>query len=464
MKEEKKIEKDVILINKMCTGSYTINNIGHEIINYFKANDENVYIYISPYGSMDKKYDNRIKTIFLTSALSNHKIEIIAKIDNPEQEILFKESNKKESIQIHKEQVEKYQNVLYGGKNLEEIFVNNYKNQESIHITFKTKAKNMKKPKKGMHIFIVNEKYYYIYKNKNDENCIYIPIKEEIASSSLKQYFEKIRNSKSYNEIGKYLKDIYWENFNPEEITDKSIENDEKINFLQLIEKEDEEQIYTNMIWYWFSRENIFNKFLEFIKLDKLIDNYDINKEKVVKGGRTDILALGEKNIIVIENKILSGINGREEDKNDNVLKTQLSKYIIGIKKKQSDLEFFKKEEKDKNKKDERVIKGLIFIPDYRNSDFNVEIDNIKKESKYEKEYIKNYYDIILYSKLYDFFKQDSIKNIMLEDLYGKKYYNDFLNALEVQKQNNISDKNKIEMKRKFIYAIKQARDNKKQN
>ena len=87
-------ENGVILINRMCTGTYTINNIGHEIINYFKANDGMVYIYISPYGSMSSKHDNKIDTILLTSSLSNHKIEIIAKIDNPKQEILFKEVEK----------------------------------------------------------------------------------------------------------------------------------------------------------------------------------------------------------------------------------------------------------------------------------------------------------------------------------------------------------------------------------
>ena len=91
----------------MCTGTYTINNIGHEIINYFKASDGNVYIYISPYGSMSKKYDNRIKTILLTSSLSNHKIEIIAKIDEPVQEIIFKENENKKTSEIHKEQVKK---------------------------------------------------------------------------------------------------------------------------------------------------------------------------------------------------------------------------------------------------------------------------------------------------------------------------------------------------------------------
>ena len=41
------MSKDVILINKMCTGSFTISNIGHEIINYFKDDNGDNYIYTS---------------------------------------------------------------------------------------------------------------------------------------------------------------------------------------------------------------------------------------------------------------------------------------------------------------------------------------------------------------------------------------------------------------------------------
>lgn len=454
-KNNKNNEKDVILINRMCTGTYTINNIGHEIINYFKASDGNIYIYISPYGTMDKKYDNRIKTILLTSSLSNHKIEIIAKIDEPTQEILFKENKNIEPTEIHRNQVKKYENVLYGGKTLEEIFKYNYKNEEAIHITFKTTPKNMKKPKNGKHIYITDDESYK--KLENTKNCKYIIIKKNLASSSLKQYFEQVRDKDDYNIITKSLEEEEWEDFNPEEIPEKITEDDEKINFLQLIEKEDEEQIYTNMIWYWFSRKGIFNKFLEFIDYSDFIDNYDIQKEKVVQGGRTDILALGEKYIIVIENKIMSGINGIEnegniEQKYGIYKRTQLSQYIIGIKEKQEERKFFNKEERDKKIPDHRIIKGLIFIPDYRVDDFNNEIHKYKED-----DIIEEYYKIIKYSELYEFFNKTDIKKIMSNDLYGKKYYSDFLSEIELQKQSNLSEKNRIEMRRKFIHAIKYA-------
>ena len=454
-KNNKNNEKDVILINRMCTGTYTINNIGHEIINYFKASDGNIYIYISPYGTMDKKYDNRIKTILLTSSLSNHKIEIIAKIDEPTQEILFKENKNIEPTEIHRNQVKKYENVLYCGKTLEEIFKYNYKNEEAIHITFKTTPKNMKKPKNGKHIYITDDESYK--KLENTKNCKYIIIKKNLASSSLKQYFEQVRDKDDYNIITNCLEEEEWEDFNPEEITERITEEDEKINFLQLIEKEDEEQIYTNLIWYWFSRKGIFNKFLEFIGHRDLIDKYDIQKEKVVQGGRTDILALGEKNIIVIENKIMSGINGIEDEKNveqkDGIYKrTQLSKYIIGIKEKQEEGKLFNKEEQDKKTQDKKIIKGFIFIPDYRVDDFNNEIHKFKED-----DILKEYYEIIKYTDLYNFFNRMDIQELMLNDLYGKKYYLDFLRGIEFQKQSNLSEKNRIEMKRKFIHAIKYA-------
>ena len=70
MNNNEKEEKNVILINKMYTGSYLDdndgNNIGHEIINFFKADDGNNYIYITPYGKANN--GDNIKYILLTDA------------------------------------------------------------------------------------------------------------------------------------------------------------------------------------------------------------------------------------------------------------------------------------------------------------------------------------------------------------------------------------------------------------
>ena len=51
MKEEGIMEKGRILLNIMYTGKYIseYNKIGHEIINLFKADDGNNYIYVTPF-------------------------------------------------------------------------------------------------------------------------------------------------------------------------------------------------------------------------------------------------------------------------------------------------------------------------------------------------------------------------------------------------------------------------------
>lgn len=56
-----------ILLNKMYTGSFTTTaiDIGHEIINFFKTDEGENYVYVVPYGGMDKKHNDQISHILL---------------------------------------------------------------------------------------------------------------------------------------------------------------------------------------------------------------------------------------------------------------------------------------------------------------------------------------------------------------------------------------------------------------
>ena len=75
-------EKDTILINIMYTGDYTNKNIGHEIINLYKTDEGENYIYISPYGKLaDDKY-GRVSTVLLARPAEKGQLEIIAKADD----------------------------------------------------------------------------------------------------------------------------------------------------------------------------------------------------------------------------------------------------------------------------------------------------------------------------------------------------------------------------------------------
>ena len=177
--------------------------------------------------------------------------------------------------------------------------------------------------------------------------------------------------------------------------------------------------------------------------LDKFIkeklnieDEFELKKEKSLKHGRMDLFAISKDKAIIIENKIQSGLNGIDKDEGTS----QLKNYIEGINK--------------DYKIDENKIYGVIFIPDY-----NVNFLN-KEMQKHEKKEIIKYYTPITYSELFEFFNRKEIIRMLKKDLYFNGYYEDFLRCIKNHTFSNISEKNKTEMERKFIYAIKKALEN----
>ena len=62
----------------MYVGRFLENNIGHEVINLFKDDNSSNYIYINPYGQLDKKH-NEIESILLVRGINATTVEIIAK-------------------------------------------------------------------------------------------------------------------------------------------------------------------------------------------------------------------------------------------------------------------------------------------------------------------------------------------------------------------------------------------------
>ncbi len=76
--KEKNEDKEV-LINTVFTGDYTNENIGHEIINMYKTNKNENYIYISPWGTVAKENYNKIKEVIFVRAAGKNKLEIIGK-------------------------------------------------------------------------------------------------------------------------------------------------------------------------------------------------------------------------------------------------------------------------------------------------------------------------------------------------------------------------------------------------
>jgi hypothetical protein len=204
--------------------------------------------------------------------------------------------------------------------------------------------------------------------------------------------------------------------------------NFDTCNFLSAIRKEDDEVIFSNLFAYYFTNFKEFTiKFYDKygISLNK---NYKVSREK----NRTDIEIEDERNLIIIENKIKSGImkyKKSEKDSNNIEFETQLEKnYKVA-------------NERELEDKSNRGIKCFIFLPDY---------SLIKEEDcKFHYSNEEIVYTQVRYSEIYKLFEANRIED---------KYYDDFMKALS--KHSSVYDNNMFEeMQRRFFKKIQETKE-----
>lgn len=441
--DNENVEKDTILIAKMYTGSYVnrrFNNIGHEIINFIKPdNKDEIYGYITHDGKIGNKYKKRIKTILFISNARNGKAKIIAKVEKP-------------TILTENECKEKQEKIKYGSKTLADIMeqcaIDNY----GRYITYKCNEKNIQFAKEGKYIDVQNL-------NKKDNQCVipYLHTKT-YKSKADKKVYDKIINKVIENE------EIWEDNKNSKikRITERDKEEhrnfgDNNSSFMDLVQAEYNEEIISNMLKYYFEKENVFKRFMnklaenKELKMEKINigENIKLYREKYVKiskegsneQGRIDLFIEDEinKNVIVIENKIESRIHGKAYE-DGKTQKSQLEVYYDWV-------YSFKEDGNEEEKYKNYNKKFLIFVPNYRKNEIDDELEQYYKKQKDNK--IQEEYKIITYSEIYNFFKDSS--NLKFEENSREYYYfQDFLNVLSIHKT-----KSNYEMiRRRFINAI----------
>lgn len=262
------------------------------------------------------------------------------------------------------------------------------------------------------------------------------------------------------------------EKFVPDNKKDES--NSTSQTFINLIRKEDDEVIFSNILWQLFAENKaIFGEFARNkLGIKDFKDNFILEKREL---HNIDLLIHDDKNLIVIENKIKSGINGLIFDKNDrnklwsrtssgefefkeiNDKKSkwvsQLSKYyniVNGIDEKtpkSKDDEMPKddnSETEDENKNLKNQWNG------YDNKRFYLLVANYNNLNK---SYLEKYwrgkeYTIVRYSKLYEYYKKKEFK------IFGTNFYNkDILKALEKHTKNK-DNSYEEEMYRRFAETI----------
>ena len=144
-----------IILNKMYTGGYLESgeNIGHEIINLYKADNDCNYVYVNAYGWIAKEWDHKISEILLVRMINNATLEILG-VASDLQQILCEYDYKKEDVFFKKKKKYVHENgIKYGSVYLDEIMKGNrdevqYKPQL---VTFR--AGSVRRPSKTIYLY-----------------------------------------------------------------------------------------------------------------------------------------------------------------------------------------------------------------------------------------------------------------------------------------------------------------------
>ena len=313
---------EAIILNKIFEGSWNTieGNISHEIIDFVLTDFGEQYIYNTPGGHCPEliyikgetpqdKETHEAQYMLLTSVAKGGAFDILYCIEL-EKKLHCYSNCKKDLGKIRKDIIDniiKKNTIEYGGKPLHEIYG---ADDESLLVTFKAKA--IKKAKGIIHIDGLT---YNFQRNKGY-------IKGDGATEN------------DYKKIENLIKDSsLWDSFTLQKISSVTVNNTKKLTFLDLIMKKESEELYTNILYSVLSHDDLLERFCQkFKNPTETLDTsakYNVNRETKIVDGRMDICASNGVQNIVIENKILSGLNGIKKNST-----TQLSTYYNGFAKK----------------------------------------------------------------------------------------------------------------------------------
>ena len=336
MSKEKSIP---IVINRMFTGDKYLNdsgneNIGHEIINLFKADDKNNYIYFCDSGKYNSSEYQLPKYSFQVRPAGERLLEIvnIAEIDN------------KAVIDVSK--------ITYGEIELEKIFADNEKQEENkqrleTFVTFK--ASKVIKPLSPQYIayaghigqipdclncaFKVNEHLRnYITPSENDFIILDSFAQKAFSGTS---NWTKVDDTVAVSQAG----------YKEPRVTPGDIYG---ISNLELP--------YSNAFKFFIEKypqllSGIFGRICSYFNTHP---NYQITKIEREWNNIDILIVVDNELVIVIENKIFSDLNGKEVGKETS----QLDKYENVI--------------NDEYKGDKYTKIFVLLLPDHN----NINIDN----------------------------------------------------------------------------------------
>lgn len=450
MAKEANNKKNVIVLNAMYSGEYLNDNLGHEIINLFKSDNQiNIdgqkyqnFIYLNPYGNFNSSYKGRIKDMLMViSVPKKNMFEVVGKatdlVDiftpvtgfNPklDDEKTPQQQNAEEIVRSSQE--DKIKGLTYGGKSLLELFDKD--KQQAIFVTFA--AKSVCRPKKRL--FIAFDKGGE-YRNSVDETDMRVEVtltSQDIGRQPQKQYFDRLDEGEQNDAklLDKLLNGDYW--LSTEESTSTvskgeacKLRKDSLINICRI---EDNELAFSNAFAFYIQRYPHF--FAELLGFDK--DNFSIERE----WNHIDIYIKSGDRRIIVENKIHSGINYNQADKDYNVKITE------GDKERSQLYRYWESAKEDVGEINKENISGFLLCPEYKLADL---------ESEKSSKIFGENYTIISYTEIYN-----ALWNTPEYNEDGNYNFRDFVDALYKHRLDSVPKVKYLEMRDQFITRINNA-------
>ena len=309
--------KSEIVLNRLFAGSFLDDNIGHEIVNMYKADNGANYLYIQPYGTYHMAHAGKIGYVLLVRGISGKQTVEVLGLATGLTEMYDPSLTPTEMREQHKQDIAKEQ-VSYGRRSILDIFDRSKEKDEIQPVYLSMKAEKVMRPAR---------KVYIVYKGGkgvDDPDAVIVRLENtNQAKCSLKQYFTE--NDGDYERIKALIdkKDLW--TIDTQKVEDNPQVEIEEDSFWNVCGIEDYELAWSSALAYFMRKypELIVDFAKEVLRTD-VKPFYQVERET----DNVDILLENDEEIVVIENKITSKINGIQI-KDDKLVGTQLMKYYL---------------------------------------------------------------------------------------------------------------------------------------
>ena len=408
-----------IIINKMYVGAYLSegDNIGHEIINLYKADDGKNYIYLNSQGTIDLSHGKNRITVLLVRKFATKTYKVLAKAEGVT--ILDFADSRLPREERYKGQVAL--GLTYGGISLVDLFNENsyhgsLEDEKNAYTTFV--ADKVIKPK--IQIYITDDA------SASGDNTFFIRTNKGFGKQTLREFYDENEKPDSFVDLNQIIENKeLWEDVNTTQAISElpKLQKDPYFNFLKIIKNEDNELAFSNMFAYFFNlNREAFSRFANDVLHIEMQTDFTIEREKK----NIDLLISDINNAVVIENKIKSSING-VDDRHDiysDQVQSQLKKYY----------QFVTSEDDYCTK----TASCFIFSPNYN----RIELSKFSCGEKYT---------VVYYREIFNFFIEN--KNLF-DDV---PYFEDFINAMHKHTM-DYDNELEEEMQRRFQNTIYKAK------